>query len=161
MKAGFMTDSHAGRGEGVRPEMVNLFRELIGAINRTGMRELSSKLDVKRVKDHWSTVLEKAARSFESYIIAKLQDQNKSNDYLANVVNDTLYAMQGAYKYPSMDEMPAIREAFDNFSQTGPDPRGRVWHQWHFSAPSAPRTQPMPSFRLMRSKRPSSLRSGV
>ena len=36
MKAGFMTDSHAGRGEGVRPEMVNLFRELIGAIKQIG-----------------------------------------------------------------------------------------------------------------------------
>ena len=79
MKAGFMTDIHAGRGEGVRPEMVNLFRELIGAINRTGMRELSSKLDVKRVKDHWSTGLEMAAHSFETYIITKLQDQNESN----------------------------------------------------------------------------------
>lgn len=48
MKAGFMTDSHAGRGEGVRPEMVNAFRELMGVINRTGMRERSSKLDAKR-----------------------------------------------------------------------------------------------------------------
>lgn len=118
MKAGFLTESHADRGEGVRPEMVNAFRELMGAINRTGMKERSSKLDATRIKDYWSTGLEMAARAFESYVIAKLQDQNKSNDYLANVVNETLYAMQGAYPYPSMGEMPAIRAAFDNFFQT-------------------------------------------
>lgn len=118
MKAGFLTESYAERGEGVRPEMVNAFRELMGTISRTGMKERSSKLDATRIKDYWSTGLEMAARSFESYVIAKLQDQNKSNDYLANVVNETLYAMQGAYPYPSMGEMPAIRAAFDNFFQT-------------------------------------------
>jgi hypothetical protein len=82
MKAGFMTDSHAGRGEGVRSEIVNVFRDSMGAINRTEMRERLSKLDAKRVKDHWSTGLEMAAHSFETYIITKLQDQNESNGSL-------------------------------------------------------------------------------
>ena len=35
--------------------------------------------------------------------------------------NETLYAMLGAYRYPSMSEMPASREAFDNFFQTRED----------------------------------------
>lgn len=114
-KAGMLTESHASRGEGVRPEMVAAFKQLMMAIQSSGVRERSKQLDKKRVKDYWSTGLEMAARSFESYVIAKLQDNNGSNDYLANIVPESLYTMQGSYPYPIMGEMPAIRAAFDNF----------------------------------------------
>lgn len=114
-KAGMLTESYANKGEGVRPEMVEAFKRVIMAIQSSGVRERSKRLDKKRVKDYWSTGLEMAARSFESYVIARLQDKNGSNDYLANIVPEALYTMQGSYPYPVMGEMPAIRAAFDNF----------------------------------------------
>lgn len=118
MKSGMLTESYLQPGQGVRPEMIAAFRDLMSTINRTGLKERSKKLDAKRTKDYWSTGLEMAARSFESYVIAKLQDHNKSNDYLANVVNEALYALQGAYPYLSAGEIPSVRAAFDNFFQT-------------------------------------------
>ena len=114
-KAGMLTESYASRGEGVRPEMVTAFKQLMTTIQLSGVKERSKQLDKKRVKDYWSTGLEMAARSFESYVIAKLQDKNGANDYLANIVPEELYTMQGSYPYPVMGEMPAIRAAFDNF----------------------------------------------
>jgi hypothetical protein len=51
-------------------------------------------------------------------VIAKLQDQNGSNDYLANIVPESLYTLQSRYPYPVMGEMPAIRAAFDHFFDT-------------------------------------------
>lgn len=117
-KAGFVTSRPVAFGEGLRPEMLEAFSGLMKTINLTGIKARSQVLDDKRSKAYWTTGLEMAARSFESYVIAKLQDQNASNDYLANVVNETLYALQGAYPYPSAGEMPAIRAAFDHFFDT-------------------------------------------
>jgi hypothetical protein len=117
-KGGFLTEKPFERGPGVRPEMAAAFKELMKTINQTGLKERSKELDKKRVKDYWSIGLEMAARSFESYVIAKLQDQGASNDYLANVVDQGLYQIQAAYPYPSMGEMPQIRAAFDNFFAT-------------------------------------------
>lgn len=117
-KGGMLTEKPYERGDGVRLEMVAAFKQLMAAIQTSGIKERSKNLDKKRVKDYWSTGLEMAARSFESYIIAKLQDNNGSNDYLANIVPESLYAMQASYPYPVMGEMPAIRAAFDDFFKT-------------------------------------------
>ncbi|MDO8775193.1 MAG: LPD1 domain-containing protein [Burkholderiaceae bacterium] len=97
--------------------MKEAFRELTKAINLTGMRERSKSLDKLRTKDYWSTGLEMAARSFESYVIAKLQDQNASNDYLANITSEGAWQKENGYPYPTAGETPAIRAAFDNFFQ--------------------------------------------
>lgn len=117
-KAGFLTQSYSAKREGVRPEMVDAFKQLMNTIAVSGVRERSKNLDKKRTKDYWSTGLEMAARSFESYIIAKLQDQSGSNDYLANIVPESMWQMQESYPYPTMGELPAIRTAFDNFFAT-------------------------------------------
>lgn len=114
---GFMTEREQG-GEGVREEMRAAFREVNGAINRTRMQERSRKLDDRRTKDYWTTKPEMSARAFESYVIAKLQDQNAGNDYLANVVGDAAFALEGAYPYPTAGELPQIRAAFDGLFQT-------------------------------------------
>ena len=113
----FMT-SESRSGDGVREEMRAAFREVISAINRTGMQERSRKLDDRRTKEYWTTKPEMSARAFESYVIAKLQDQNAGNDYLANVVGDAMFALEGAYPYPTAGELPQIRAAFDGFFQT-------------------------------------------
>lgn len=112
--AGMMTEE-SRRGDGVREEMRAAFRDVISAINRTGMQERSRKLDDRRTKEYWTTKPEMSARAFESYVIAKLQDQNAGNDYLANVVGDAVFVLEGAYPYPTAGEMAPIREAFDGF----------------------------------------------
>ena len=93
-------------------------RYTMSAINRTGMQERSRKLDDRKTKDYWTTKPEMSARAFESYVISKLQDQNAGNDYLANVVGASVFALEGGYPYPTAGEMPQIRGAFDAFFQT-------------------------------------------
>lgn len=113
----YMTERDQG-GEGVREEMRAAFREVNSAINRTRMQERSRKLDDRRTKDYWTTKPEMSARAFESYVIAKLQDQNAGNDYLANVVGASAFALEGGYPYPTAGELPVIRGAFDGFFET-------------------------------------------
>lgn len=131
---GFMTDSsdvraaasgskYFPRGEGVRAEMIEAFGAVMRAIGRTGLRARAKLLDERRSSDYWSTDVELSARAFESYLIAKLQDQNASNDYLANVVSPKVwetaaqagFKLDEAYPYPTIDEMAAIRSGFDHF----------------------------------------------
>ena len=112
----YMT-SDSRSGDGVREEMRAAFRAVMSAINLTGMQERSRKLDDRRTKEYWTTKPEMSARAFESYVIAKLQDQNAGNDYLANVVGDAVFALEGAYPYPTAGELPQIRAAFDGFFQ--------------------------------------------
>ncbi|QXW17422.1 PLxRFG domain-containing protein [Comamonas aquatica] len=129
---GFMTSSRdvlqqakgsqvAPSGEGVRLEMVQAFGGVMRAINSTALRDRSVKLDERRSKDYWSTDVELSARAFEGYLLAKLQDQDASNDYLVNVVSPKVWEtaaqagvkLDDAYPYPSIEEMPVIRAGFD------------------------------------------------
>ncbi len=114
--AGYMT-AEERQGQGVREEMRAAFREVRSAINRTSMLERSKKLDDRRTKEYWTTKPEMSARAFESYVVAKLQDQSAGNDYLANIVPAGVFALEGAYPYPTAGEMPQIRGAFDAFFQ--------------------------------------------
>lgn len=110
----------------VRPEMVQAFAEVIKAINNTSLRARAAVLDARRAKEYWGTDPELSARAFESYLIAKLEDQNASNDYLANVVDEKFWEAQaalgmrleGSYPYAKAGEVPAIRAAFDHFFNT-------------------------------------------
>ena len=111
---------------GVRKEMIDAFGEVVRSIKQTAIKARSSKIDAKRTKEYWTTGEEMAARAFESYLISKLHDQNASNDYLANVIDqktwDTMAAMgmenEDSYPYPTAGEMPVIRAGFDKFFQT-------------------------------------------
>jgi proteasome lid subunit RPN8/RPN11 len=59
-------------------------------------------------------------------VIEKLHDVNGSNDYLANVVSQDYWdaesalmgSDQSSYPYPTTDELPAIRTAFDGLFST-------------------------------------------
>ena len=110
----------------VRQEMVQAFAEVIEAINNTSLRARAANLDGRRVKEYWGTDPELSARAFESYLIAKLEDQNASNDYLANVVDEQFWEAQAAlgmqlensYPYAKAGEVPVIRAAFDHFFST-------------------------------------------
>lgn len=133
--AGFMTEGERG-GDGVREEMRAAFRDLRNTINATGIQERSRKLDDRRTKDYWTTGREMSARAFESYLIAKLQDQSAGNDFLANVVPAGVFALEGAYPYPTAGELPQVREAFDRFFQTVDTRRGEDGSVMLFSATS-------------------------
>lgn len=124
-KAGFVTrDMHAGPD--VRPEMLMAFREVTQQLRKSEMYKRAQKLDRTRSAPYWSTQHEMAARAFESYVIAKLQDQSLSNDYLSNIVSQqywdaaTSLGLEKAdtYPYPKQAEMPAVREVFQSLFDT-------------------------------------------
>lgn len=110
----------------VRKEMIEAFGAVNRAIKQTALKERSRKLDDKRSKVYWTTERELSARAFESYLIAKLQDQSASNDYLANIVSEASWDAEAAlgmrldesYPYPTAGEVPAIRAGFDLFFDT-------------------------------------------
>lgn len=120
-KLGHMTENQ--QGDGVRKEMAEAFAEIIRAINRTSLQARSRSLDATRTKAYWSLKPEMAARAFESYIVAKLHDQNAANDYLANIVSKEYWdaaaslgiEKDGTFPYIEAAELPEIRAAFDNF----------------------------------------------
>ncbi|APW38430.1 hypothetical protein RD110_15515 [Rhodoferax koreense] len=126
---GYATDG--GAIDELRAEMQAAFRAVSAATQAKGLRDRSRELDKRRGKPYWDTPLELSARSFESYVVAKLQDQGAANDYLANVVNAEAWDMEEnaraaalgkeappSFPYPAMAEMPAVRAAFDNFFHT-------------------------------------------
>ncbi len=111
---------------GVRREMVQAFGAVLKAISNSGLKSRAEKLDAKRTKDYWSTDVEMSARAFEAFLINKLQDQNASNDYLANIVSPEAWKaaekmgmeLDDSYPYPTGDELPSVRAAFEQFFQT-------------------------------------------
>ncbi|MFA5386807.1 MAG: PLxRFG domain-containing protein [Candidatus Paceibacterota bacterium] len=110
----------------VRKEMIQAYGAVVKAIRLTALKARSAKLDAKRTKEYWTTGHEMSARAFESYLISKLQDQNASNDYLANVVSPQTwkaaealgFELEESYPYPTAGEIPTIRAGFDEFFQT-------------------------------------------
>lgn len=121
----YMIDGNrAPKGEAqVRPEVVEAFGKVREAIRKTGMPKRSDVMDRTRSKPYWNTNIELGARAFESYLIAKLADQNGANDYLANIADEAVFnaelRLQGydqdGFPYPTDAEMKdAIRPAFDN-----------------------------------------------
>ncbi|WP_343546776.1 PLxRFG domain-containing protein [Sphingobium yanoikuyae] len=114
--AGFLTDTGAA-DENVRPEMVWAFRNVMEAIRKSAILMRSKELDKRRTRAYWATDVEMSARTFESYVIARLADAEHANDYLANVVSPDAFLIPEAYPYPTAEEMPAIRAAFDEFFQ--------------------------------------------
>lgn len=133
---GMMTDaldvSLAARGSAfqhqgaVRKEMIEAFGAVMKGIRETAIKARSKKLDDKRSKEYWTTDPEMSARAFESYLISKLQDQDASNDYLANIVSPETwkaaealgFELEDSYPYPTAGEIPAIRAGFDKFFET-------------------------------------------
>lgn len=127
---GYMTDKASG--DTLRAEMRQGFTAIKRAIQATGLRARSQELDKRRSAPYWATPLEMSARTFESYVIAKLQDQGASNDYLANVVSEASFeaadslrlgadaetGKPATYPYPTAQEMATLRGAYDDFFKT-------------------------------------------
>ena len=57
-------------------------------------------------------------RVFEKYVIDKMNQDGKSNDYLANIVNEKDWSRDGSYPYPTDTESVKINKAFDSLFDT-------------------------------------------
>jgi len=77
----------ANHPEGVRPEVEERFAELVKALNESPMTKRSKLIDAGKSTDYWSSIIERGARAFENYVIAKMAENGYHNDYLANVVD--------------------------------------------------------------------------
>lgn len=103
---------------GVRPKVERAFAELVETLDRSPMAARASSLD-KTPNGYWSQIIERGARSFETYVIAKLADQGARNDFLANVTSLEEFARAPErYPYLTRDEQGPVSEAFDKLFAT-------------------------------------------
>lgn len=108
----------------LRKEIIDAWAGINRAIHESGLKKRSKTLDTVRSKPYWGTDIELGARGFEAYIVEKLQDNNASNDYLVNIVDEKVWNAlseltgdKKEYPYPTQRELPAIVAAFDNLFQ--------------------------------------------
>ncbi|HEY8357745.1 MAG TPA: LPD5 domain-containing protein, partial [Ramlibacter sp.] len=100
--------------QGVRAEVEERWNEVVQALNASPMAKRAAAID-KGPDGYWSRIIERAARSFENYILAKMQAQGFSNDYLSNVVGLSQFPRDpDRYPYLLLDEVGPIAQAFDN-----------------------------------------------
>lgn len=114
---------------GMRPEMLRALGKVYSAVRtETGLEKRSKNLDGRRTGSaYWAKVSEMEARAFEAYIADKLAESGASNDYLVNIVSEDFWRAQNEqlgrgelhdYPYPTVSEMPVVREAFDGLFRT-------------------------------------------
>lgn len=100
---------------GVRPEIEAKFSELVQVLDDSPMKQRAEIIDKGKADGYWSRIIERAARSFENYVIAKMMKSGYNNDYLANVTNVTDFRRDpGRYPYLLESEIAPVEEAFDN-----------------------------------------------
>lgn len=105
--------------EGVRPVVEKAFAELVEALNKSPMSRRALTADKNKQDRYWSQIIERAARSFESYIIAKMDQAGYQNDFLANVIGPEGFSRDpGRYPYLLPEEMAPVESAFENLFDT-------------------------------------------
>ncbi len=122
-------EKDAKHPEGVRPEVEQRFAALVEALDASPMKARAAAID-KGGDGYWSRIIERGARSFESYVISKMMEKGYQNDYLANVKKLAEFTRNhDRYPYLTMEEVKPIAEAFDAlFStiETSEDDAGNV-----------------------------------
>ncbi|MBO6226210.1 MAG: hypothetical protein J6N68_00830, partial [Shewanella sp.] len=104
---------------GVRPVVEKAFADLVSALDESPMLGRAETIDKGQVEGYWSRIIERAARSFESYVIQRLEDQGITNDYLANVVPvEQFQRDKGRYPYLTAEELKPVAEKFDTLFRT-------------------------------------------
>jgi Large polyvalent protein-associated domain 5/ADP-Ribosyltransferase in polyvalent proteins/Large polyvalent protein-associated domain 1 len=129
--SGMATETQRGRWpSAIRAEMQLAYQKVIDVVSNNNFEVRSKELDSFRNKDYFSLVPEKTARAFEQYVIEAARSVDNTNDYLANIVTaemwDAEQQMQASftgksvkpYPYALPEEIPAIKESFDNFFAT-------------------------------------------
>lgn len=105
--------------QGVRPQVEEAFADLINALNESPMKDRATTIDKGAPDGYWSRIIERAARSFESYIIHKLDKQGARSDFLANITPENAFPRNmDRYPYLLESEMTPVAEAFDNLFAT-------------------------------------------
>ena len=100
--------------EGVRPVVERAFAAVVEALDDSPMAKRARMIDQGASDGYWSRIIERGARGFETYVIAKLADTGARNDYLANVVSFERFARNpDRYPYLTTDEQGPVNEAFD------------------------------------------------
>ena len=100
-------------------------REYARVLNRSGMKERSKKLDLRRArkKPYWSTTIELAARAFEAWVAEELAQKGIRNDYLVNYTRPDEWKGQSDldqdYPYPYSDELILIGRCIDDIARHG------------------------------------------
>jgi hypothetical protein len=119
-----------GEDDKTRKELVDAFDGIHKAIVKTDLIKRSKELDNIKNKKYWATGLEYTARSFENYVVEKLQGYDVTNDYLANISNISAYSeamIEGmaagkqatdVYPYLLKEELPGVVKAFDKLFET-------------------------------------------
>lgn len=107
----------------VREEVLEAFKNVVKSINNSALKSRSEKLDETRSKPYWGTIIEMAARSFESYVYRRLAEQETRNDYLVAFRKIGEYINQAGaseekYPYPTNEEAKSIDAAFGELFQT-------------------------------------------
>lgn len=83
-------------------------RELASTLRGLDMYRRARRADTTRSKPYWSEPHEMAARAFEAWVRARVE-----NDYLANIRTPEEFSRPGnSYPYPLAEEMPTIDAAF-------------------------------------------------
>jgi superfamily II DNA or RNA helicase len=118
-RSGIRNQNDWTRVEGVRPEVEEAFSEFVKVLNDSPMRKRAELIDKGQTGGYWGKIIERAARSFENYIIAKMQQNGYSNDYLANVVSVKEWSRDpNRYPYLLAEELKPVEKAFDNLFST-------------------------------------------
>lgn len=105
--------------DGVRPVVERAFAEVVEALDKSPMTQRAMIIDQGKSDGYWSRIIERGARAFETYVIAKLADKGSRNDYLANVVSFERFARNpDRYPYLTTDEQGSVNKAFDKLFDT-------------------------------------------
>jgi inorganic pyrophosphatase-like protein/conjugative element/phage-associated large polyvalent protein len=105
--SGYISERQRDQGP-VRDEVYQAWKQVEASLKKGPFADRSAKFDETRSKPYWGTTIEKAARSFERYIVDRLAEKGAVNDYLANI------DLEGG-AYPTEKEMQSdgIRAAYD------------------------------------------------
>lgn len=97
---------------GVRPEMEALFVGLVQSLDRSPMAN-RSRMNDKDADGYWGRIIERAARGFENFVIASMDERGYQNDYLTNVrpASDFRRSID-RYPYLLPEEVAPVKAAF-------------------------------------------------
>ena len=106
----------------ISEEVTEGFRLVQSVINNSELITRCQNLDKRRNKEYWTLPEEMAARAFEVYLKAKLEENGIRNDYLVNyrseeswekATAEKSFKMENTYPYPTKSEMEDIKAAYE------------------------------------------------
>ena len=105
--------------DGVRPEVELAFYELVKVLDASPMKGRARLIDKGKADGYWSRIIERAARSFENYVVARMEEEGIQNDFLASFTKIEDFGRDPErYPYLLPEEMAPVKEAFDKLFET-------------------------------------------